>query len=179
MSQLLTGERAIAGVRQSWLVLVPTIFTAAVAVIVVAVIMHFVPERVFGHSTGTVRAWIIVAAVIVGLGAILKDVLQWRAATYTLTTHRVIMTRGVVSRSTESIALDRIQDTVVRRSIWQRLIGCGDLDIESAGRDGIELMRQIPDPDRFYRELMEAMEAYRHPAGQPGTPPPVSPPGGV
>jgi uncharacterized membrane protein YdbT with pleckstrin-like domain len=180
MSQLLSGERAIAGVRQSSLVLIPTIFTSLVALVVVAVIIHFVPGKVFGHSTDSVRTGVILIAILIALGAVALELLQWRAATYTLTTHRVIMTKGIVSRSTESISLDRIQDTVVRRNLWQRLLGCGDIEIESAGRDGLELLHQIPDPDGFYRDLMEAMEAYRHP-GSPSSEAtlPVSPPGGV
>ena len=70
--------------------------------------------------------------------------LRWRFQTYTLTSHRIVLARGVVSRVTESIALDRIQDTVVRRPLADRLIGAGSLEIQSAGRDGTEILGWCP-----------------------------------
>jgi membrane protein YdbS with pleckstrin-like domain len=176
--QYLNGETPITGVRQSWAVLVPTVATAVVAIIAVAVGAHFVPATVLGHKSSTVVGAAIAVVVIVALGSVAVQTLQWRASTYTLTNHRIIRSRGVISRVTESIALDRIQDTTVRRNLGQRTIGCGDIEIESAGRDGVELLHLIPNPDAFYSALMEAMEAYRHPAPPPGAyPPGAYPPG--
>jgi uncharacterized membrane protein YdbT with pleckstrin-like domain len=154
-------------------VLIPTVFTAVVAIIVIAVAAHILPDQILGHKTGSVAGAAVAIVVVLSLAAIGIQTLQWRMATYTLTNHRIIVARGVVSRVTESIALDRIQDTRVRRSLGQRIIGCGDIEIETAGRDGIELLHRIPNPDAFYSALMEAMEEYRHPA-----PPAVAPTGG-
>jgi membrane protein YdbS with pleckstrin-like domain len=162
--QYLNGEAPITEVRESWSVLLPTIITAVLAIIVIAVAAHLVPETIVGHKTGTVVGAALAVVFIVSLGGIGIQILQWRASTYTLTNHRIIRSRGIVSRVMESIALDRIQDTTVRRSLSQRIIGCGDIEIESAGRDGVELLHRIPNPDTFYNALMEAMEAYRHPA---------------
>jgi uncharacterized membrane protein YdbT with pleckstrin-like domain len=168
---LLNGERPISGVRQSWSVLLPAVFTALVAVIVIALVAHFLPSSILGHKTGSVASAAVAIVVVLALGVVGIQTLQWRMATYTLTNHRIIVARGIVSRVTESIALDRIQDTRVRRSLGQRIIGCGDIEIESAGRDGIELLHRIPKPDAFYAALMEAMEEYRHPSAGAPLPP--------
>lgn len=168
--QYLNGEAPITEVRESWSVLLPTIITAVLAVIVIAVAVHLVPGTILGHKTGTVVGGAVAVVIIFSLGGIAIQTLQWRASTYTLTNHRIIRSRGIVSRVTELIALDRIQDTTVRRSLSQRVIGCGDIEIESAGRDGVELLHRIPNPDVFYNSLMEAMEAYRHPQAPPPTP---------
>jgi uncharacterized membrane protein YdbT with pleckstrin-like domain len=169
----LSGETPITEVRQSWSVLIPTVFTAIVAFIVVVVAAHILPDTILGHKTGSVAGTGVAVVLIVALGAIAVQALQWRASTYTLTNHRIILSRGIISRVTESISLDRIQDTTVRRSIGQRVIGCGDIEIESAGRDGVELLHRIPNPDQFYAALMEAMETYRRPTPQT---PPTAPP---
>jgi len=168
--QYLNGESPVTEVRQSWSVLIPTVVAAVLAIIVIIVAVHVVPTTILNHKTSTVTGAAVAVVVIVGLGGIAVQTLQWRASTYTLTNHRIIRSRGIVSRVTESIALDRIQDTTVRRNLGQRIIGCGDIEIESAGRDGVELLHRIPNPDAFYTALMEAMEAYRHPAPPPAAP---------
>jgi len=99
--------------------------------------------------------------VVLVAGWFLVRLLRWRLQTYTLTTHRIVLSRGIISRVTESIALDRIQDIVVRRPLAERLIRSGVVEIDSAGRDGIEVLRMIPHPNRFYTEVLQAVEEYR------------------
>jgi len=171
--QILPGEREILVIRQHWSIVAPALLATAIVAIVGIVLLRIVPASISGHSTTDIRnggsAVIAVAAVLV----ILVRVLQWRAAQYLLTDRRIIVRRGVLSRFTESITLDRVQNTVVHQSIGARMIGCGDVEIESAGRDGTEILHRIARPQDFEAEMMEAIEAHRS-----GTPPPA-PPGGL
>ena len=68
---------------------------------------------------------------------------------------------GVLSRHTESIDLDRVQDTAVRQSLLARIFRAGDVEIESAGRDGTEVLARIHDPQGFSNDLLNAVEAHR------------------
>src|ERR1019366_5797292 len=125
------------------------------------VLIQLVPHQV--GSTNVSGAKVIadaVVAVVVAAWYLLR-VPRWRCQTYTLTTHRIVLARGVISRVTESIALDRIQDTVVRRPLADRLIGAGPAEIQPAGRDGTEVLRLVPKPDRFYTQILQAIEDYR------------------
>ena len=95
-------------------------------------------------------------------------ILRWRFATYHLTDKRIVMEGGILSRTAETIPLDRIQNTVIHRPLGDRLIGAGDIEIESAGRDGVEVLHRIPKAEQFYNELLTTMNAPPQ-TGAPGT----------
>ncbi|HYA01143.1 MAG TPA: PH domain-containing protein [Candidatus Binatia bacterium] len=172
---LLSGETPISTQRQHPAVLVPAGVIAALCIAVPLLLIHLVPARIAGHDTGEAKLIAsVVIAVVVALWFLLR-VLQWRFQTYTLTSHRIVMSRGVISRVMESISLDRVQDIVVRRPIADRLIGSGSIEIDSAGRDGVEVLRLIPHPNRFYTQVLQAVEDHRRLSmgyPSPGTEPP-------
>jgi uncharacterized membrane protein YdbT with pleckstrin-like domain len=185
---LLAGETVVATERQHVAVLVPTTLVALVCLAVPLVLIQLIPTRVGSANVSGAKVIADVVVAVVVVGWFLLRLLRWRFQTYTLTSHRIVLARGVVSRVTESIALDRIQDTVVRRPLADRLIGAGSLEIQSAGRDGTEILRLVPRPDRFYTQILQAIEDYRHlaayPAGEAGpdrygpAAPAPAPPGG-
>jgi uncharacterized membrane protein YdbT with pleckstrin-like domain len=80
------------------------------------------------------------------------------------------MEGGVLSRTAETIPLDRIQNTVIHRPLGDRLIGAGDIEIESAGRDGVEVLHRIPRAEAFYNELLATMNAPPPSTGAPPRP---------
>ena len=186
---LLAGENVVTTERQHVAVLVPAAVVALVCLAVPLVLIQLVPDRVASRDVTGVKAIADAVVAVVVVGWFLLRVLRWLCQTYTLTSHRIILARGVVSRVTESIALDRIQDTMVRKPLANRLIGAGSVEIQSAGRDGTEILRLVPRPDRFYTQILQAIEDYRliaYPAAVPeaaGEPPehvpPPALPGGV
>ena len=185
---LLSGETVVAVERQHVAVLVPAAALTVVCLAVPLVLIQLIPGRVNGVNVTGAKAIADAVVAVVVVGWFLIRLLRWRCQSYTLTSHRIILSRGVVSRVTESIALDRIQDTVVRRPLADRLIGAGSLEIQSAGRDGTEILHLVPRPDRFYTQILQAIEDYRHlaayPAGEAGpdrygpAAPAPAPPGG-
>lgn len=165
---LLAGERQVLVARQHWSIVAPAIAGAAAITILGIVAVALIPETLAKRNVADVRRGVIGVIAVAGALSILIKVLQWRAARYVLTDRRVIVRRGVLSRFTESIALDRVQNTIVHQSIGARMIRCGDVEIESAGRDGTEVLHRIPDPGGFEAALMQAVEAHRG-----ATPPPA------
>ena len=162
---LLAGESVVATERQHVAVLVPAVLITAVCLAAPLVLIQLVPAHVGGVGVSGAKAIADAVVVVLVVGWFLVRLLRWRFQTYVLTTHRIVLSRGVISRVTESIALDRIQDTVVRRPLADRLIGAGTVEIQSAGRDGTELLRLVPHPNRFYTQILQAIEDYRHLAG--------------
>ena len=160
-AQPMPGENRLAVSRQHWSVVVPPLVGGVLVLVAVIVVLVLIPGTISSFSFGGVKLVIGVAAGVVVLAWSLIHWLRWRLATYTLTDHRIILERGVLSRYSESIALDRIQNTVIRRPLGDRLIGAGDIEIESAGRDGVERLHRIPQAEHFYNALMQAMEATR------------------
>jgi uncharacterized membrane protein YdbT with pleckstrin-like domain len=59
--------------------------------------------------------------------------LRRNATLYTLTDSKIEITSGLLSRTTRSIPLHNIQNITVSMSLWQRLLGYGDILIDSFG----------------------------------------------
>jgi uncharacterized membrane protein YdbT with pleckstrin-like domain len=168
-TQLMPGERSIALVRQHWSVLAGHVLGAIVVIVVAIVLDAKLPTKIGSLSITTVKTAILLLLVI---GSVLWAgfrILRWRFATYHLTDRRIVMEGGILSRTAETIPLDRIQNTVIHQPLGDRLIGAGDIEIESAGRDGVEVLHRIPNAEAFYNELLATMNAPP-PAGAPTRP---------
>ena len=165
MPQLMPGEHPIRVTRQHWTIFIPIGLVSAGALIVGLVLLAIAPSSVSGHDLGEVKLLIGLALVLVVGATVLVRWVQWRCLTYSLTDHRIVVRRGILSRFTESIALDRVQDSGVRQRLLARLLKFGDVEIESAGADGTEVLRHIADPVGFSNDLLVAIEARR--LGQP------------
>jgi len=168
------GEQPIARTRQHWSVVAPPLAGGVVVFIAGLVALILIPASIGGFSLGSLRLGIGIALAVVVLIWSLIHYLRWRLLTYLLTDHRIVLEGGVLSRFSESIALDRIQNTMIRRPLGDRLIGAGNIEIESAGRDGVEVLHRIPHAERFYASLMQAMDELRlGPPRMPGRNPEV------
>jgi uncharacterized membrane protein YdbT with pleckstrin-like domain len=170
--KLLDNEREVRVVRQHWAVFVPVVAISALVLIVTFVVLKVLPHDVSGHDLHSVKVVIILVIGLAALGVLSLHYLRWRFTTYTITDRRVLVSRGVLSRYTESITLDRIQDTSVSQSLLGRIFRAGTVEIESAGRDGAEVIHLIPDPMGFSNQLQQAVEAHRMgtPLAPPGQP---------
>ena len=160
-AQLMPGERRIDRVRQHWSVVVPPLVGGVVVLVAGIVALVLIPATIGSVQFGGVKLVIGVALGVVVLVWSLIHYLRWRLLTYLLTDHRIILEGGLLSRYSESISLDRIQNTVIKRPLGDRLIGAGDIEIESAGRDGVEVLHRIPRAEQFYNSLMQAMQSMR------------------
>jgi membrane protein YdbS with pleckstrin-like domain len=80
--------------------------------------------------------WLLytVSVVILGSGLALLTRYAWRiyGTRYRLTTQRLFIERGILSRTTEQTELVRVDDVRTRQSILDRLFGLGDVEIVSS-----------------------------------------------
>jgi uncharacterized membrane protein YdbT with pleckstrin-like domain len=76
-----------------------------------------------------------------------------------LTTRRVIIRRGVLSRSGRDIPLTRVNDVSFQHSVIERALRCGTLTIESAGEHGQVVLPDVPRVETVQREVYRAVEA--------------------
>ena len=73
---------------------------------------------------------------------------------YTLTDSKLEIDSGLISRTTRSVPIRRIQDVTVSSSITQRVLGFGNLVIDNASEEGGKaVLRNINKP-RFYAEVL-------------------------
>jgi uncharacterized membrane protein YdbT with pleckstrin-like domain len=138
---LAKGERVERSLHPHWLtVVVPTLFGLVLtALCVVAVIAT--PD----DQTGNRIQWIaIIVLVLVAIPLVLVPYLRWRTTHYVLTTHRVMVRRGILTKNGKDITLSKITDVSFQQNLLDRIIGAGSLHIESAGDSPDEDFRNIP-----------------------------------
>jgi uncharacterized membrane protein YdbT with pleckstrin-like domain len=166
------GEETLTVTRQHWSMVAPALAAIGVLAAVALVVIFLIPGHIGQIDFAGVRGMVAFAVVVVALLFASVRYLAWRCTTYVLTSRRIILERGVLSRNLESIALDRIQNTIIHRPLGDRVIGAGDIEIESAGRDGTERLHRVPHCERFYAELLQAIDGGRQPGpSASGNPP--------
>jgi len=105
----------------------------------------------------TALGWAVVA-VIWAIWLVAKY-LQWRFTNFVVTDDRVIYRHGMVSKHGVEIPLERINNINFHQRFWERIIGAGDLDIESAGQEGQSHFEDVRHPDGVQQEIYRQMEA--------------------
>ncbi|MFN2462535.1 MAG: PH domain-containing protein [Candidatus Dormibacteria bacterium] len=149
---LLPGEIELLHVNRHWVVLarklVLPLAVGAIAIGVGAALRLNPPY-------GTYR-WFIL---LVGLIALLvyADIryIIWRSETVTLTDQRVLLRRGVFGKYSRSIGMQRVQDVTTAQGFMGRIFNYGTVEVESAARDGAEILDHVPDPREFRNVLFE------------------------
>ena len=156
---LLPGERILASSSRHWVVLLRPMATTILAVAIALVILALLP------ISGELRLLLMLGAVLIGLGVLNLYYWGWRAHEYVLTDQRVILNEGIVSKFSRSIAIDRIQDLTTFQGLWGRTWGFGDIELETAGREGAELLSTVPRPQQLRNAIFSQIEARRRQGG--------------
>jgi uncharacterized membrane protein YdbT with pleckstrin-like domain len=160
---LLPGERILARSCRHWVVLLRPIATTILAAVVLLVVLILLP------LAGQLRLFLMLGVLLAAIFIINLYYWGWRAHEYVLTDQRVILNEGIVSKFSRSITIDRIQDLTTLQGLWGRTWGFGDIELESAGREGAELLNCVPRPQQLRNAIFAQIEARRRPGGL-GTP---------
>jgi uncharacterized membrane protein YdbT with pleckstrin-like domain len=114
-----------------------------------------------------VAAWLAIGGVALVLVAWLAVIplIRWRTTHFVVTTQRVLVREGVLSRSGIDIPMTRINSVQFRHSFFQRLLGCGTLVVESASDEPLEF-DDIPQVERVHSTLYQELHAEGEPAGR-------------
>lgn len=91
-----------------------------------------------------------------------------RTQVYEITTERVRTSTGIFSRRTSELELYRVRDYTVIEPFWQRMVGLGDLVIETADRTSphvvlhaVPRVNQLKDQVRTNTERMRQARGVR------------------
>ena len=102
--------------------------------------------------------------------------LEWNFTHFVVTDDRVVFRTGVLAKRGVEIPMERINNINFHQGIWERIIGAGDLDIESAGKDGQSHFDDVWHPDGVQQELYRQMEANARKRAAWGNPPAAAAP---
>jgi uncharacterized membrane protein YdbT with pleckstrin-like domain len=145
-----TGEELEVDLRPHW-----WFFAGPAAMLLAAVVGLVVAASL--DAPGFVRlvlACITLAALVWFAGRYLR----WATTNFAVTTDRIIFRHGVLAKQGIEIPLERVNTIFFHQSIWERMIGTGDLIIESAGEKGSEPFSDIRNPSHVQNEIYRLME---------------------
>ncbi len=147
------GEEILYRAHITRLVLAPWIALLALFLAIAAFVW-------FGlqNAAGAITALVAAAAVAPVLG---WKLLVLRANEYVLTNHRVLRNTGILNRQSMDSRLDKINNVEHRQTLWGRLLGFGDVAIDTASETGTAVFRNISRPLDFKRAIAAAAEQYR------------------
>jgi uncharacterized membrane protein YdbT with pleckstrin-like domain len=104
--------------------------------------------------------WVWVAVAIAWAIWLAIKFVNWYFTHFVVTNKRVIFRTGVVSKRGVEIPLDRINNINFHQRILERVIGAGDLAIESAGKDGESRFSDVRHPDAVQQEIYRQAELH-------------------
>ena len=119
----------------------------------------------------TAGLWVTVAVALawaVWLGARL---ISWQTTHFVVTSDRLVFRSGILAKHTRDIPLEKVNDLASSQSFFERMIGAGDLLIESAGERGQEKFSDIPHPNAVQQEIYRQMEINQNRMMGGGAPP--------
>lgn len=147
-------EKVVFDLRPHWIAVVPSaLWTTA---LLVAWIAGY--RLVDGRSYESVAQNVIALVVLVAwLLLAVVPFLRWRFTMFVLTSDRLITRSGVIAKHSKEIPLERINDVSFSQSAVERLLGAGDLMIESAGERGQTRITNVRKPEQvqlmIYKEI--------------------------
>jgi uncharacterized membrane protein YdbT with pleckstrin-like domain len=173
---LAEGERVERSFNPHWLtVLAPTVL-GLILLAAAVVVSWLTPD----DTTGNTIQWIVVGLlVLLAVPLVLVPFLRRQTTLYVVTSHRVMVRRGILNKYGKDITLSKITDVSFEQTLLDRIINSGSLRIESAGDSPDELLRNIPqshEVQQLINRLMDEDDARRR---RRDTEPGRMPPGGA
>lgn len=158
------GEELILDLHPHWIFLAPSITTLVIGVIVGLWI-------IFG-THGNVKTFL---GPVVGVGVLIALVwfgvryAKWITTQFAVTNHRIMSMTGIFTKKGMQIPLERINTVEYSRTLIERMLGAGDLWIESASDGGRQEFEDIRRPDDVQREIYVQIRANSGRGVTPGT----------
>jgi uncharacterized membrane protein YdbT with pleckstrin-like domain len=149
------GEEVKLHLHPHWIVMLAPAFWTVVAVTGIAAGAIFLPP-----STGNNVALIAIGAValIIFLWLAFAPFVVWRSTHYVFTTKQVLFREGVLRRDERGIPLAKVNDVKSTQNLFERMLGCGTLTVESAGEHGQSVLENIPRVVRVMNTLKDLVE---------------------
>jgi len=144
---LLPGERVVYKTRLHW-----ALFLKPALVLLGGIALAAVLRRVQDPSW----LWMIGAGVaLVGLGWALVHYVELMTSEFAVTSSRLILKVGLISRYTTELLLTKVETIGVQQGLMGRLLGYGDLIVTGTG-GAREVFRRVRDPIGFRNRVQQA-----------------------
>lgn len=107
----------------------------------------------------TVAGWLTLVVIALSACWLISRYGRWLTTHFVITNRRVIFRTGLLTKRGIEIPIDRVNTVYFHQSLVERVLGAGDLLIESGGESGQQRFTDIRQPDRVQRVIHAEMEA--------------------
>ena len=146
------GEQFVLRLHPHWKTLVkPFLIVAVIIAAAIAALIMLPPRSSLDAARYGIGGVVLLAVIVWGV----IPLLRWQTTSYELTTRRLRLREGILSRSGRDFPLIRISDVSFSHGLIDRLLGCGNLIVESAGEHGELILSQIPQVERVQATLFQ------------------------
>lgn len=157
------GERVIFAGHPSWRGTLSFYARGAVVALIGAAIAAL--ATVIG--SGFDVTWVLVAFAVVMAGVILAGFLFRVSTTYTITSQRLTIERGILSKHMQQTRVERVQNVNTDQTLVDRIMRVGQVDFDTAGADDSDFtFRGVSNPEQVVRAVDKAHRERE--AGHPG-----------
>jgi uncharacterized membrane protein YdbT with pleckstrin-like domain len=132
------GEDIVAELRPHWWV-----FAKPAALVVLLFVLATVAQIMVDNP---VLTFVLAGAGMVALVWLGARYLKWATTVFVVTTDRLILRSGVLSKQGKEIPLERLNDIAVSQTLFERMLRSGDVVLESGGERGQTVVSNIPRP---------------------------------
>jgi uncharacterized membrane protein YdbT with pleckstrin-like domain len=147
---LADGENLALAVRRHW-----TMFVGACMKAVGVMVAAFLLDTLTSDPSGAgaldaLWGFVYVAALLY----FAWQIVSWWLTSLVVTDHRIYEVSGLLSRNVASMPLSKMTDITYHRTLAGRILGYGELILESAGQEqALSRITHLPEPLNFYRTV--------------------------
>jgi uncharacterized membrane protein YdbT with pleckstrin-like domain len=131
-------------------------FAESVFSLIVSVVLGVV---VVAMDAASWLKWVVLILIVLSALWVLHTYLKWITTHFVITSDRVIFRHGVLAKSGIEIPLERVNSVHFDQGIFERMVGAGDLLIESGAKEGQQRFTDIRNPDRVQNLIHSQMQA--------------------
>ncbi len=151
-------EQLVFDLKPHWVALVPPVLWTIVS-IAALFLGYRAADAILDGGDNTAKmvwgavvtiAWIYLAVV---------PAMRRQFTMFVLTTDRLITRSGIIAKESREIPLERINDVTFTQSVIERMLGAGDLLVESAGERGQTRITDVRKPEQVQLMIYKQTEA--------------------
>ena len=150
------GEELILDLRPHWWYMAKPTLVLLGAIVLGLVIATQLDGGGFWNNTARWVDVVLIVGTLLWFGA---RYAKWVTTNFVVTTDRLIYRVGVIAKQGIEIPLERVNTVFFSQSIFERMLGAGDLSIESGGETGKQTFSDIRKPSYVQNQIYRQMEA--------------------
>ena len=143
-------EELAVDLHPHWLYFFEAVF-ALIAAIVLAIVLLAI-------DAPSALRWVGVVLIVGCAVWVVVRFVKWTTTNFVITSDRVIFRHGVFAKAGIEIPLERVNSVHFSQTIIERIVGAGDLLIESGSEGGQQRFTDVHNPDKIQNLIHSQME---------------------